>query len=93
MMDTGAVVQIIAMKDEKNLNVGMVSVEALEGSAFVKPTMYLCLLLHLFTTNVRVNLHCRTCNLLLTNLQRPEQIQEHFKYVINPPHGVRTCFE
>jgi hypothetical protein len=56
-MDTGAVAQSMAIKDEKNLNVGMVSVEAFERSAFAEPTMYLCLLLHLFTTEVRVNLH------------------------------------
>ena len=88
IMDTGAVAQSMAMKDEKNLNVGMVSVEGVERSTFTERTMYLCLLLHLFTTDARVNLYQLTCNLPLTNLQRPEEIQEHLKYVINPPHGV-----
>ena len=51
MIDTGAVAQSIAMKDEKNLDSEPGSVKTLDGGALAQPTMYLCLLLHLFTTN------------------------------------------
>ena len=67
--------------------------EAFKRSAPAGPTMYLCLLLHLFTTDVGVNLCWRTRNLPLTNLQRPKEVQEHFVHMISPCHGVRTCLK
>jgi hypothetical protein len=54
MIDTGAVAQSMAMKDEKNLIIGTASVKNSVGEVLAQPTMYLCLLLHLFTTEARV---------------------------------------
>lgn len=73
----------MAMKAEKNLIVGTISVEGFEGITSAGLTMYLCLLLHLFTTDAGVNLRRWICTLSLTNLQRPKEVQEHFGYVIN----------
>jgi len=90
IMDTGVVAQSMAMKAEKNLNVGMVSVEPFEGNASAGLAMYLCLLLHLFTTDMRINLCWRARNPPLTNLQRPKEVQEHFMHMISPRRGVHA---
>ena len=57
-IDTGIMAQIIATKVEKNFTVRTVSAKASEREtrARTQLTMYLCLLLHLFTTNARVNM-------------------------------------
>lgn len=53
-IDTGAVAQSMAMEAEKNLIIGTMSVKTSDRGALAQPTMYLCLLLHLFTTDARV---------------------------------------
>lgn len=54
MIDTGPVAQSMAMKDEKNLVIEPASVKTLGEDGLAQPTMYLCLLLHLFTTDAGV---------------------------------------
>ena len=53
-IDTGAVAQSMAVKAVKNLSAGMVSVKTSEVNTSTEPTMYLCLLLHLFMTDATV---------------------------------------